>query len=73
MVEVSESSLDRDRHDKGRIYANDGIPVYWVVDGGHSIIHVHAEPVEGEYTNVRTVRFGEPLAVPGTDATITLP
>lgn len=72
VVEVAESTLRRDLGMKRGKYAAAGIPSYWVVDGGHSIIHVHAEPVDGEYTNVRTVRFGEPLSVPGTEATITL-
>lgn len=72
VVEVAETTLRRDLGMKRGKYAAAGVPVYWVVDGGHSIVHVHAEPVDGEYTNVRSVRFGEPLAVPGTDATITL-
>ena len=32
VVEVSASSLSRDRGDKARIYARAGIPVYWVVN-----------------------------------------
>lgn len=72
VIEVAETTLRRDLGMKRGKYAAAGIPVYWVVDGPHSIIHVHAEPVEGEYTNVCTVRFGKPLAVPGTDATITV-
>jgi Uma2 family endonuclease len=72
VIEVSEKTLRRDLGMKRGKYAEAGIPVYWVVDGAHSRVHVHAEPVDGEYTDVRTVRFGEPLAVPGTDATITL-
>lgn len=72
VVEVAETTLRRDLGMKRGKYAAGGIPVYWVVDGGHGIVHVHAEPADGEYTNVRTFRFGEPLAVPGTDATITL-
>ncbi len=72
VVEVSESTLRRDTGDKRVLYACAGIPLYWVIDVRHAVVRVHAEPVDGEYTHVRTVRFGEPLAVPGTDATITL-
>lgn len=72
VVEVAEATLRRDLGMKRGKYAAAGIPLYWVIDGNHSVVHVHAEPMDGEYTNVRTVRFGEPLAVPGTDATITL-
>src|SRR5690349_17643007 len=32
LIEVADSSLLIDRHDKGRIYAHTGIPVYWVVN-----------------------------------------
>lgn len=72
VVEIAETSLDRDLRLKSRKYAEAGIPVYWVVNGARSVVHVHAEPVDGEYVDIHTVRFGQPLAVPGTDATITL-
>ena len=72
VVEIAETTIRRDLGMKREKYAAAGIPVYWVVDGSRSTIHVHAEPVDGEYTSVRTVRFGEPLTVPGTGATITL-
>lgn len=32
VIEVADTSLSRDRHDKGRIYANASIPNYWVVN-----------------------------------------
>ncbi|TCP73253.1 putative restriction endonuclease [Sphingomonas sp. PP-CE-1G-424] len=51
-------------------YASIGIENYWVVDGARSVVHVFGEPVDGDYAQVHTVRFGEPLAVPGTNATI---
>ena len=72
VVEIAESTADRDLGMKRRKYAQAGVPAYWVVDGPRSIVHAHAVPVGGQYTDVHTVRFGEPLAVPGTDATITL-
>ena len=31
VIEVSDSSLERDRVQKGRIYSKAGIPIYWVV------------------------------------------
>lgn len=72
VVEIAETTVDRDLGMKRRKYAQAGVPAYWIVDGPRSIVHVHATPVEGQYTDVHTVRFGEPLAVPGTAATITL-
>ena len=44
VVEVSDSSLDRDRHDKGRIYAGDGIPVYWIVNLVDRQVEVYSNP-----------------------------
>ena len=41
-------------------------------DGQRGVVHVYGEPVAGDYAQIATVRFGAPLAVPGTDATITL-
>jgi Uma2 family endonuclease len=44
VVEVSSSSLGRDRTDKARIYARAGIPVYWVVNVVDKQIEVFTEP-----------------------------
>ena len=72
VVEIAETSLARDLGVKRRKYAEAGIPTYWVVDGSRSVVHVHAEPIDGDYVDIHSVRFGQPLAVPGTDASITL-
>jgi Uma2 family endonuclease len=32
IVEVADTSLDRDRDDKGPVYARAGIPHYWIVN-----------------------------------------
>ncbi len=49
-----------------------GIAHHWVVDNDHAVIHVHGDLTDGDYALVETVRFGDLVAVPGTDATITL-
>ena len=71
-VEVAETSRERDLGLKRMKYAAAGIAHYWVVDGERGVVHVHAEPVVGDYAEIATVRFGQPLRVPGTDATITV-
>lgn len=71
-VEVAESTWARDTGMKRFAYAEAGIPHYWVVDGERSVVHVYGEPVAGDYADVSTVRFGAPLAVPGTGATIAI-
>lgn len=70
VVEVAETTIRRDLGYKRVDYAAAGIPNYWVVDGDRSIVHVYADPVDGEYASIHTVKFGEALAVPGTDQTI---
>lgn len=44
VIEVSSSSLARDRGDKARIYAQAGIPVYWVVNVVDEQIEVFTQP-----------------------------
>ena len=72
LVEVAETTIDRDLGIKQRKYALAGVPNYWVVDGGRSIVHVFGDIRDGEYAHLSLVRFGEPLAVPDTEATIVL-
>lgn len=44
VVEVSDSSLQRDRLDKGRIYARVSIPQYWVVNLVDRQVEVYTDP-----------------------------
>ena len=71
-IEISESTREREIGMKRMKYAAAGIPHYWVIDGERGVVHVHAEPVAGDYAAIGTVPFGKPLPVPGTDATITM-
>lgn len=73
VVEVAESTVGRDLGMKRTKYAGVGIAAYWVVDSARSVIHVHAEPIDGDYADIHTVKFGQPLVVPGMTETITLP
>lgn len=51
LVEVSASSLTIDQHDKGRIYARDAIPTYWVVNVEDNRIEVYSQPTAAGYQN----------------------
>jgi len=68
VVEVAHSTLDYDRHRKGRIYARAGIPEYWIVNLVDRVVEVYREPQsDGTYAVVQ--RLGEadtvsPLAKP---------
>lgn len=72
VVEIAQTTQSRDMGLKRMLYAQANIPSYWVIDGVRRVVHVYADPVEGDYSSVHTVRFGASLAVPGSDATITL-
>lgn len=72
VVEIAQTTQSRDMGLKRMLYAQANIPTYWVIDGVRRVVHVYADPVEGDYSSVHTVRFGAPLAVPGSNAAITL-
>lgn len=70
VVEVAETTLGRDLGFKLAAYAGAGIPTYWVVDSARAVIHVYSAPEDGDYHQQKSVRFGEPLSVPGTEQSI---
>lgn len=72
VAEVAYSSHDRDLQLKRRLYARAGVPTYWVVDVERQVVHVFDRPEGGDYLGIDLVRFGAPLAVPGSSETITL-
>jgi Uma2 family endonuclease len=59
LVEVAQSSLEMDRTTKAQLYAECGVPEYWVVNLVDSVVEVHTEPVRGAYSSVTPFRRGE--------------
>ena len=51
VIEVADSSLSIDRSTKQRLYANAGIPQYWLVNLSESLVEVyeHPNPASGKY------------------------
>jgi Uma2 family endonuclease len=49
LVEVSETTLDRDRGDKLSAYAAGGIPVYWIVNLVDHRVEVYSNPSPSGY------------------------
>jgi Uma2 family endonuclease len=49
LVEVAESSIRKDRVLKARLYAEAGVPTYWLIDVARDVAHVFADPSEGRY------------------------
>jgi len=58
LIEVADSSLATDRGVKAQLYAECGVPEYWVVNVRDGIIEVHTEIVGGVYTRVEPYRPG---------------
>ncbi|MBJ7330629.1 MAG: Uma2 family endonuclease [Solirubrobacteraceae bacterium] len=59
VVEVSQSSRRIDRARKARIYAQAGIPEYWIVDLVDWCVEVRTEPGESAYGVTRAFRAPE--------------
>jgi len=52
LVEVSDTTVLPDRNEKRRMYAEAGVPEYWVVDISHNTVVVHLSPAGGDYQDV---------------------
>lgn len=64
-VEVAETSAQYDRDVKGPLYAEAGIPEYWIVNLQENVIEVYTEPSGGAYKGTKQAGRGDTLALPG--------
>lgn len=71
-VEIAATSLAEDPDATLADHARLDIAEYWVVNLEAKVVHAPSEPNGDNYADCRVVRFGEPLPVPGTDATIVI-
>lgn len=62
VIEVADSSLSKDRVTKAVLYAESGVPEYWIVNLPEQVIEVRSQPRDGVYRKVETRRRGEVLA-----------
>ncbi len=53
LIEVGDTSLTYDRGTKLRLYAEAGIPEYWVVDASAEAVEIHRRPGAGGYAEAR--------------------
>jgi Uma2 family endonuclease len=65
VVEVSDTTLTYDRTVKGPLYAQAGIPEYWIVNLQDKVIEVYTGPSGGRYDDAKQVKRGNALALPG--------
>jgi Uma2 family endonuclease len=64
VIEVSASSQRRDLRVKPRIYADAGIPLYWVIDVDARRAVVHSDPRPGGYGHLETCGLDGVLTAP---------
>jgi Uma2 family endonuclease len=67
VIEVADSSLEKDRGLKSRMYAEASIADYWIVNLPDRCVEVRRDPQGGAYRSVETFRPGQdvrPLAFP---------
>ena len=62
VVEISSTTVSHDRNRKMRLYAEAGIPEYWLADLGRRVLHQLWAPVGDAFTERREIPFGEQIA-----------
>ena len=62
IVESAQSSLEYDRTVKARLYADAGVPEYWIADLDHDCVFVYSDLRNGVSRTVRELARGEVLA-----------
>jgi Uma2 family endonuclease len=55
VIEVADTSLDKDRGIKTALYATAGIPEFWLVNLPERVIELHRDPSAGRYNTVERV------------------
>jgi hypothetical protein len=65
LVEVADSSLEKDKSIKVQMYAQAGIAILWIVNLIEDVVEVYARPVAGKYTELRRAGWGETVPLPG--------
>jgi Uma2 family endonuclease len=62
VIEVADSSLRFDREDKSRLYAEVGIPEYWIVNLVEDTLEVLRDPANGAYGTRLVLKPGETVS-----------
>ncbi|MGA7495382.1 MAG: Uma2 family endonuclease [Isosphaeraceae bacterium] len=63
LVEVAESTLDRDRGEKRRAYASGGILDYWIINLVARQVEVYSNPAAGDYRSLQVFKLGDEIPV----------
>ncbi len=72
LIEVADTSLRYDRSVKLRLYAETGIPEYWVIDASAELIEVHRGPGPDGYAETQQLS-GDAVIAPVAFPDVALP
>jgi len=70
VAEMGATSISIDLVRKARIYATAGIPDYWVLDVDRRVLVVHRKPIDGCFTDVRTLGEDETVVAAAVDLVV---
>jgi Uma2 family endonuclease len=63
LVEVSDTTLDRDRGEKRAAYARRRIPIYWIINLVDRQVEVYSDPGRGRYRSTEVYQPGQNVPV----------
>jgi len=61
LVEISDTSLRYDTKIKSKLYAEAGIPEYWILNIPDGVLQVRTDPSDGEYRRVENLKRGQSI------------
>lgn len=61
VIEVADTSLEYDRAVKAPLYAEAGVPEYWIVNLVDGVVEVYRDPKNGRYGSRTVLKPGEKL------------
>lgn len=62
LVEVAHTSLEYDRTVKAELYAEGGVPEYWIVDLVNRVVEIRDRIANGRYARMRSFTPGETVS-----------
>ena len=68
VVEVADTSLDKDRNEKRQLYATHEISEYWILNMEAARVEVYRDPERGDYNAKTTLSRTDSLALSAVDA-----
>ena len=63
VVEVADTSLRKDKGTKAALYAENGVPEYWIVNLVEQVIEVYTGPTDEGYASVSQRKSGDAITL----------